>query len=78
MPSDDDKLTIVEGCVLPDVGVHPVTLSEATRRGELPFEWKSGRKLIRRGDLIAWAEKRKRRPRFVPAASSAPEPRSAA
>lgn len=71
MPNPDDKLTIIEAATLPEVGVHPVTLSQATRQGEIGFEWRAGRKLLRRGDVLAWASKRSRRPGFVPAASEA-------
>lgn len=71
MPSPDDKLSIIEAATLPEVGVHPVTLSAATRRGEIGFEWRLGRKLLRRGDVLAWAAKRRRRPGFVPAAREA-------
>lgn len=54
-------------------GRHPATIDRALRRGELPFRWEDGRRLVKARDLDAWAARTARhgRPVFAPAEAAA-------
>jgi hypothetical protein len=60
MAQDPDELTIVEAAVLPGVDVHPGTIDRLLRSNVLAYRWQSGRRLVHKGDVLAWAAARRR------------------